>query len=48
MANVDVTSFYAILPVKSVIWWVLGLTLITGILIGGIGSGISVRKYIKV
>ena len=48
MANVDITSFYAILPVKSVIWWVLGLTLITGILIGGIGSGISVRKYIKV
>ena len=48
MANVDITSFYAILPVKSGIWWVLGLTLITGILIGGIGSGISVRKYIKV
>lgn len=48
MANVDPTSFYAILPVRAVIWWVLGLTLITGILIGGIGSGISVRKYIKV
>ncbi|MBR6960870.1 MAG: permease-like cell division protein FtsX [Clostridiales bacterium] len=48
MANVDPTSFYAILPTRSVIWWVLGLTLITGILIGGIGSGISVRKYIKV
>ena len=48
MANVDITSFYAILPARSVVWWVLGLTLITGILIGGIGSGISVRKYIKV
>ena len=48
MANIDPTSFYAILPARAVIWWVLGLTLITGILIGGIGSGISVRKYIKV
>lgn len=48
MANVDPTSFYAILPTRAVMWWVLALTLVTGILIGGIGSGISVRKYIKV
>lgn len=48
MAKVDPTSFYAILPARAVIWWVLGLTLVTGILIGSIGSGISVRKYIKV
>ena len=48
MANTDPASFYAILPARAVIWWVLGLTLVTGILIGGIGSGISVRKYIKV
>lgn len=48
MSNVDVSSFYAMLPTRAIIWWVLGLTLVTGILIGGIGSGISVRKYIKV
>ena len=36
------------LPTRAIMWWVLGLTLVTGILIGGIGSGISVRKYIKV
>ena len=48
MSNIDPTSFYAILPVRAVIWWVLVLALFTGILIGSIGSGISVRKYIKV
>ncbi len=48
MANVDPTSFYAILPTRAIIWWVLGIVLVTGTLIGGIGSGISVRKYIKV
>ena len=48
MSNVDVSSFYAMLPTRAIMWWVLGLTLVTGILIGGIGSGISVRKYIKV
>ncbi len=48
MANVDPTSFYAILPTRAIVWYVLALALITGILIGGIGSGISVRKYIKV
>ena len=47
MTNIDPTSFYAILPVRAVIWWVLVLALFTGILIGSIGSGISVRKYIK-
>ena len=48
MTNVDLSSFYAMLPTRAIMWWVLGLTLVTGILIGGIGSGISVRKYIKV
>ncbi|MBR1796804.1 MAG: ABC transporter permease [Clostridiales bacterium] len=48
MANVDPASFYAILPARAVMWWVLILTLFTGILIGAIGSGISVRKYIRV
>ena len=48
MANIDPASFYAILPTRSIMWWVLFVTLLTGVLIGGIGSGISVRKYIKV
>ena len=48
MLKIDPTSFYAILPTRAIMWWVLGRTLVTGILIGSIGSGISVRKYIKV
>jgi cell division transport system permease protein len=48
MANVDPTSFYAILPTRGIMWYVLIFVVVTGVLIGGIGSGISVRKYIKV
>jgi len=48
MGKVDATSFYALIPPRGLIWYVLVLTLVTGILTGAIGSGISVRKYIKV
>ncbi|MBP5180728.1 MAG: permease-like cell division protein FtsX [Clostridiales bacterium] len=48
MANVDPASFYAILPTRGIMWYVLILAVVTGVLIGSIGSGISVRKYIKV
>lgn len=48
MANVDPASFYAILPTRGIMWYVLIFVVVTGVLIGGIGSGISVRKYIKV
>ncbi|MCR5593813.1 MAG: permease-like cell division protein FtsX [Saccharofermentans sp.] len=48
MSNVDPASFYAILPAKGIMWYVLILAVVTGVLIGSIGSGISVRKYIKV
>lgn len=48
MTNVDPASFYAILPARGIMWYVLILAVVTGVLIGSIGSGISVRKYIKV
>ena len=48
MSNVDPASFYAILPARGIMWYVLILAAVTGVLIGSIGSGISVRKYIKV
>jgi len=48
MTNISLDSFYAIIPARNLTWWVLALVILTGVLIGGIGSGISVRKYIKV
>ena len=48
MKEIDKSSFYALVPVYKVIVWVLLLSVFMGVLIGSIGSGISVRKYIKV
>ena len=48
MAGVDLSSFYALLPAKNIMWWVLLISALIGVLIGAIGSGISVRKYVKV
>ncbi|MBR6879871.1 MAG: permease-like cell division protein FtsX [Clostridiales bacterium] len=48
MAKITPVSFYALISVRSIMWWVLLISAVTGILIGSIGSGISVRKYIKV
>ena len=48
MEGVDLTSFYALLPARNIMWWVLLIAGLIGVLIGAIGSGISVRKYIKV
>ncbi len=48
MLKMDPTSFYALVPVNSIMWWVFLIVLLIGVLIGGIGSDISVRKYIKV
>lgn len=48
MAGVDPASFYALLPAKNIMWWVLLIATLIGVLIGAIGSGISVRKYVKV
>ena len=48
MEGIDLNSFYALIPAGKVMWWVLIIASVIGILIGAIGSGISVRKYIKV
>ncbi|HHT76483.1 MAG TPA: ABC transporter permease [Clostridiaceae bacterium] len=48
MTNVTTTSFYALLPIQSLSKWVMIMCLLTGMLIGGFGSAVSVRKYIKV
>lgn len=48
MAGIDPTSFYALLPTRNITWWILLIVVLIGVLIGAVGSGISVRKYIKV
>lgn len=48
MTSVDINSFYSILPLSKVMWMVLLISCLMGVLIGAVGSGISVRKYIKV
>ena len=48
MEGIDLNSFYALIPAGRVMWWVLVIAVVIGVLIGAVGSGISVRKYIKV
>ena len=48
MAGIDWSSYYALLPYKSLMWMVLILCVLMGVLIGSVGSGIAVRKYVKV
>ena len=48
MLNVVPTSIYAILPMRSLSLSILLLCLACGVIIGAIGSGIAVRKYVKV
>lgn len=48
MVGIDWSSYYALLPYKSIMWFVLILCAAMGIFIGSIGSGIAVRKHIKV
>lgn len=48
MANQDPGSFYALLPARSLMWLILIICSVMGIIIGSVGSGISVRKYIEV
>ena len=48
MEGIDLNSFYALIPAGSVMWWVLAIAVVIGVMIGAVGSGISVRKYIKV
>lgn len=48
MEGIDLSSFYALLPAGKIMWWILIICAVMGVFIGSIGSGISVRKYIKV
>ena len=48
MVGIDWSSYYALLPYKSLMWMVLALCVLMGVLIGAVGSGIAVRKYVKV
>lgn len=48
MANTSANSFYALLPLNSILYNVVVVDLGLGILIGAIGSFFSVRRYIKV
>ena len=48
MVGIDWSSYYALLPYKSLMWMVLILCVLMGVLIGSVGSGIAVRKYVKV
>ena len=48
MRSVDPSSIYALLPMKNLTLSVLILCLACGVIIGSVGSGIAVRKYVKV
>ena len=48
MNAVNSSSFYAIVPAGALMWHELFLLLLLGALIGALGSGISVRKYVRV
>lgn len=48
MDSIDPSSFYALMSTRSLMWTLLVMAVVFGVFIGAIGSGISVRKYIKV
>jgi len=48
MNNVEISSTYALIPMQNLTFYVLILCLAFGVIIGSIGSGIAVRKYVKV
>jgi len=48
MAKIDPSSFYSLLPMSSLSRVVLVVCVVCGVLIGSVGSGISVRKYVQV
>ena len=48
MSKIDAGSFYAILPPASLSSAIIVVSSLTGIVIGAVGSGVSVRKYIQV
>ena len=48
MSSISADSFYALVSSRTLMWHELVILLLMGLFIGGIGSGISVRNYIKV
>ncbi|MDD3959226.1 MAG: ABC transporter permease [Clostridiaceae bacterium] len=48
MKDVSGTSYYSLVPVGSLTYWVALICVALGVFIGASGSGIAVRKYIKV
>ena len=48
MSSIDINSFYALASTRSIMWHDLFILVVMGLIIGAFGSGISVRKYIKV
>ena len=48
MKNVLTSSIYALIPMKRLSVYVLIICLASGVIIGSIGSGIAVKKYVKV
>ena len=48
MSTINPASFYALVPVGNIIWHEFFMIIFLGMLIGALGSDISVRKYIRV
>ena len=48
MRSIDPSSFYALATTRSIMWHELVILVVMGLIIGAAGSGISVRKYIRV
>ena len=48
MSSIDPGSFYALTGTRSIMWHELVILIVMGLIIGAVGSGISVRKYVKV
>jgi cell division transport system permease protein len=48
MRSIDPGSFYALATTRSIMWHELVILVVMGLIIGAAGSGISVRKYIRV
>ena len=48
MVSISIDSFYALASTRSIMWHDLVILVVMGLIIGAVGSGISVRNYIKV
>ncbi len=48
MSSISIDSFYALASTRSIMWHDLVILVVMGLIIGAVGSGISVRNYIKV